>query len=80
VGDFSDCCGADIVLIAAGSPSSKLKASRLDDLNESAAIFKSIFPDIAAQNSNAILVIASSSRNTQGMMSTLVEDPTRGRR
>jgi len=50
VGDFSDCCGADIVLIAAGWPSSKLKASRLDDLNESAAIFKSIFPDIAAQN------------------------------
>jgi L-lactate dehydrogenase len=54
-GDFSDCCLADVVIIAAGpSPGAGMK-SRLDDLKESASILKSIVEDVARHNPCGIL-------------------------
>lgn len=58
-GDFSDCCAADVVIIAAGPSPTAAMRSRLDDLTESAAILKRLVEDIARHNPRGILLIAS---------------------
>jgi L-lactate dehydrogenase len=58
VGDFSDCCLADVIILTVGVSQSGLK-SRLDNLQESASILKGIVEDVARQNPCGILSIAS---------------------
>ena len=59
VGDFSDCCDCDIVVLTVGASQSPLKASRLENLQEAAGILRSVVPQVAASNPFAILLIAS---------------------
>jgi L-lactate dehydrogenase len=59
VGDFCDCCSADVTIITTGvSQSAKLK-SRLDGLKETASIVKGLVQDVAKHNPHGILLIAS---------------------
>ena len=46
-GDFSDCYGADVTIIAAGVSQSASMKSRLDNLQESASILKDVVGEIA---------------------------------
>ncbi len=57
VGDYEDCAGADVVVVAAGT-SQRTGETRLDLFRRNAAIFREIIPRIAEHNENAILLIA----------------------
>jgi L-lactate dehydrogenase len=57
-GQFEDCCSADVIIITAGASQSG-QSSRLDNLNDTAAILKSLVLDIARYNPRGILLIAS---------------------
>jgi L-lactate dehydrogenase len=58
-GDFPDCAGADIIIIAAGVPQSPGRRSRQDDLMESSFILREIIREIARYDLRGILLIAS---------------------
>src|SRR5262247_2495355 len=57
-GKFGDCCSADVVIITTGVSQTGVK-SRLDNLQESAAILKRLVLDVARHNPCGILLIAS---------------------
>lgn len=57
-GRFDDCCTADVIIITAGVSQLGQK-SRLDSLNETAAILKSLVLKVARYNPHGILLIAS---------------------
>jgi L-lactate dehydrogenase len=57
-GHFDDCCSADVIIITAGASQSG-RRSRLENLNETAAILKGIVLDVARSNPHGILLIAS---------------------
>jgi L-lactate dehydrogenase len=57
-GQFDDCCSADVIIIAAGVSQSGQR-SRLDSLNETAAILKSLVLKVVRCNPHGILLIAS---------------------
>lgn len=56
-GDYSDCKGADIIIIAAGS-AQRPGETRLDLLNRNAEIFESIISNITKYTTDAILLVA----------------------
>jgi L-lactate dehydrogenase len=56
VGDYSDCAGADIVVITAGAPS-RPGETRLDLAEKNASIFREMIPQIVRHNSEAVLVV-----------------------
>ena len=56
-GDYSDCKGADIVVISAGLPQ-KPRQSRLDLVNSNVEIFRQIIPKIREANDKCILLVA----------------------
>src|SRR5215470_1694167 len=58
VGDFCDCCSADVTIITTGVSQAGLK-SRLDGLKETASIVKGLVQDVAQHNPHGILLIAS---------------------
>ena len=41
-GDFSDCATADVIIVTVGTPQSRDKRSRLDDLSSSAAMVEEV--------------------------------------
>src|ERR1700688_2131696 len=57
-GQFDDCCSADVIIITAGASQSG-RRSRLENLNETAAIVKNLVLKVAGCNPPGILVIAS---------------------
>jgi L-lactate dehydrogenase len=57
-GQFDDCCSADVIIITAGASQSG-RGSRLENLNETAAILKGLVRDVARSNPHGILLIAS---------------------
>jgi L-lactate dehydrogenase len=57
-GQFDDCCSADVIIITAGA-SQAGRRSRLENLNETAAILKGLVRDVARSNPHGILLIAS---------------------
>jgi L-lactate dehydrogenase len=57
VGDYPDCAGADVVVVAAGT-GQRPGETRLDLVKRNAAIFKDIIPRITAHNTTCILLIA----------------------
>jgi len=58
VGDFCDCCSADLTIITTGVSQAGLK-SRLDGLKETAPIVKGLVEDVAQHNPHGILLLAS---------------------
>jgi L-lactate dehydrogenase len=58
VGDFSDCCSADVTIITAGVSQSGQK-SRTEGLRETGAILHELVSDVCLQNPRGILLIAS---------------------
>jgi L-lactate dehydrogenase len=58
VGDFSDCCSADVTIITAGVSQSGQK-SRTEGLRETGAILHDLVSDVCLQNPRGILLIAS---------------------
>lgn len=58
VGDFSDCCSADVTIITAGISQSGQK-SRTEGLRETGAILHDLVSDVCLQNPRGILLIAS---------------------
>jgi L-lactate dehydrogenase len=58
VGDFSDCCSADVTIITAGGSQSGQK-SRTEGLHETGAILHGLVSDVCLQNPQGILLIAS---------------------
>ena len=59
LGDYSDFCDCDIVVMTVGASQSSVHVSRLENLQEAAAIFRTVIPQVAARNPSAILLIAS---------------------
>ena len=57
-GEFEDCCSAEVIIITVGL-SQAGGQSRLDNLNETAAILKGLVADVIRFNPNGILLIAS---------------------
>src|SRR6202048_682853 len=57
-GQFDDCCSADVIIITAGVSQSGQR-SRLDSLNETAAILKGLVLKVARYSPHGILLIAS---------------------
>jgi L-lactate dehydrogenase len=57
-GDFGDCCSADVTIITVGVSQLGMK-SRLDNLNETAAIVKDLVLGVARHNPRGTLLIAS---------------------
>jgi L-lactate dehydrogenase len=57
-GHFDDCCSADVIIITAGVSQSGQR-SRLESLNETAAILKNLVLKVARCNPHGILLIAS---------------------
>jgi L-lactate dehydrogenase len=57
-GHFDDCCSADVIIITAGVSQSGQR-SRLESLNEAAAILKGLVLKVARCNPHGILLIAS---------------------
>jgi L-lactate dehydrogenase len=57
-GDYSDCAGADVTVVTAGS-AQKPGETRLDLTQRNADIFRQIIPPIARYNPDGILLIAS---------------------
>jgi L-lactate dehydrogenase len=58
VGESSDCCSAEVTIIAAGASQTGLK-SRFDGLKETAATIHRIVQDVSRHNPRGILLIAS---------------------
>ncbi len=56
-GEYSDCAGADIVVLTAGS-AQKPGESRLNLVDRNVSIFKQIIPEITKFNKNCILLVA----------------------
>lgn len=56
-GDYSDCAGAIVTVVAAGV-GQKAGETRLDLLKRNAAVFHSVIPQIAQHNPNGLLLIA----------------------
>src|SRR5690348_9615296 len=56
-GDYSDCAGASVVVLAAGA-GQKPGETRLDLVQKNAAIWREIIPRIVEKNKTAILLIA----------------------
>src|SRR5512142_456638 len=56
-GDYADCAGAAVTVIAAGV-GQKPGETRLDLVKRNAAVFQQIVPQIAANNPEGILLIA----------------------
>ena len=56
-GDYPDCAGADVVVVAAGT-AQRPGETRLDLVKRNAAIFEDIIPRITAYNTAGILLIA----------------------
>lgn len=56
-GDYEDCAGAQIIIIAAGS-AQRPGETRLDLLNRNASIFEEIILNITRYNQDAILLVA----------------------
>ena len=56
-GDYSDCAGADIIVIAAGA-SQQPGETRIDLLKRNARIFDSIIQDIVKYNTHGIILVA----------------------
>lgn len=56
-GDYADCAGAQIIIIAAGS-AQRPGETRLDLLNRNASIFEEIILNITRYNQDAILLVA----------------------
>ena len=56
-GDYPDCAGADVVVIAAGT-AQRPGETRLDLVKRNAAIFEDIIPRITAHNTSGILLVA----------------------
>lgn len=56
VGDYSDCAGADIVVITAGA-ASKPGESRLDLASRNAEIFRQIVPEVVHYNTEGVLLV-----------------------
>lgn len=56
-GDYADCAGATVTVIAAGA-AQKPGETRLDLVKKNAAIFRQIVPEVAHHNPNGILLIA----------------------
>src|ERR1700726_1359013 len=57
-GHFDDCCSADVIIITVGVSQSGQR-SRLESLNETAAILKNLVLKVARCNPHGILLIAS---------------------
>ena len=57
-GHIDDCCSADVIIFAVGVSQSG-RGSRLDSLNDTAAILKGLVRDVVRYNPHAILLIAS---------------------
>jgi L-lactate dehydrogenase len=58
VGDFSDCCSADVTIVTAGVSQSGQK-SRIEGLRDTGAILHGLVNDVCLQNPAGILLIAS---------------------
>lgn len=58
LGDYSDCAGADLIVITAGA-AQRQGETRLDLLGRNVAIFDSIIKQITAYTKDAILLVAS---------------------
>jgi len=56
-GDYADCAGAIVTVIAAGV-NQKPGETRLELLQRNAAVFAAVVPEVASQNPDGILVIA----------------------
>lgn len=56
-GEYSDCAGAAITLLAAGAPQAPGE-TRLDLIKKNAALWRKIVPQVAAHNPTGILLIA----------------------
>lgn len=56
-GDYADCAGASVTVIAAGA-GQKPGETRLDLIKKNAAIFGQIIPQVARNNPNGLLLIA----------------------
>lgn len=56
-GDYPDCAGADVVVVAAGT-AQRPGETRLDLVKRNAAIFNDIIPRITAHNQTGILLLA----------------------
>ncbi len=56
-GDYADCAGAAIVIVAAGT-NQKAGQNRLDLIKKNASIFQKIIPEVARHAANSILLIA----------------------
>ena len=57
VGDFSDCCSADVTIVTAGVSQSGQK-SRMEGLRETGAILHGLVDDVCLQNPCGILLVA----------------------
>ncbi|NVM23063.1 MAG: L-lactate dehydrogenase [Desulfobacterales bacterium] len=57
VGDYSDCKGADIVVVAAGA-SQKPGETRLDLVQKNTNIFKDIIPEITQYNPGTLVIVS----------------------
>lgn len=55
-GEYADCAGADIVIIAAGA-NQKPGETRIDLVRKNTVIFKSIIPQVVAHNQTCILLV-----------------------
>src|ERR1700739_2551082 len=58
VGDFSDCCSADLTIITVGVSQSGQK-SRIEGLRETGAILHGLVGDVCLHNPHGMLLIAS---------------------
>jgi L-lactate dehydrogenase len=56
-GDYSDCAGAAVTVLAAGS-NQKPGETRIDLVKKNAAIWRSIVPEVAQHNPDGILLVA----------------------
>jgi L-lactate dehydrogenase len=62
-GDYSDCAGAAVTVLAAGG-NQKPGETRLDLLNKNAAIWRGIVPEVARHNPEGILLVATNPVDT----------------
>lgn len=58
-GDFSDCAGAAVTIITAGTGRMKPGQTRLDLVKTNAEVFRQIVPEVVRHNPDGILLIAS---------------------
>ncbi len=56
-GDYADCAGATVTVIAAGA-NQKPGEARLDLVRRNAAVFRSIVPEVARSNPDGIILVA----------------------